>query len=487
MDEVVRHRYVVNRRTPVSLHTFQFIARVTISERTSQSARPTASRGRVMLIDDDAATIKALRALLTARGYETAATTDVGEIDAMIEQFAPEAIVLDYAMPQTSGMTVLGDLRGHDPTLTVVMLSGEMDVPLTVRALRAGAEDVLLKPVHGDLLTAAVDRGLAHTRLLRAHRTRESDRHDPFGYFDESPAMSRVLRTVEQVAFGSQPVLLLGEPGTGKRALAQLLHQRSSRVGQPFAMYLCAPHDSLQVEHALLGSSREHAPTDIDDVHDAGLLHTTNGGTLVLDEPQTLSAATQAALLHTAVTTARGVGVRLVVTTRRDLADDVRRGVLRADLYRQLSVMPIMLPPLRNRGEFAIRELAERFLRMERARMGNGPRAFAASGLQELYAATWPGNVRQLHAVVDEAFAMALDSARIDSTHVRAVLARRGLHDDAPAPDDHTIKTMERQHIARVLTLTGGQRAEAARLLGITRTTLYKKIDDYQLEPGDHG
>jgi DNA-binding NtrC family response regulator len=436
-------------------------------------------RGRVLVIDDEVAVAPALRALLIHRGYEAEFTTNVSDVPRAIEALVPEAVLLDFAMPGGDGLTVLAELRAHDPTLTVVMLSGHMDIPSTVRALRAGAEDVLLKPADTDHLVAALERGLGHTRLLRSHRSTDAHLADPFGYLDDSPATARVLKTAEQLAVGSMPVMIIGEIGTGKRALAQLLHQRSSRVGKPLVMLPCGGRDPGAVERALMGASAhdDTAPEDRGAMADAA------GGTLVLDEPSSLSPTSQAALLaatSTSSTSWPASRVRLVTTSRADLAEDVRRGTMRADLYRQLAAMPLMLPPLRMRGDSAVRQLAERFLTAQRLQAGEGPRRYTLGAEAELYAAPWPGNVRQLRAVVAEAFALALDHDAIDDTHVRAVLARRGLQDDH-TPDDHSLKSIERRHIARVLSMTGGQRAEAARMLGITRTTLYKKIDDYHL------
>lgn len=428
--------------------------------------------------------VRSLSLQLRHAGFDVDGVSRVADVTAAIEHFAPEALVLDYVMPDVEELELLTTLRAQDATLAIVMLSGIMDVPLTVRAIRAGASDVLAKPADTELLLTALDRGVAHTRLLRAHRNGGHRPVDPFGFIDDSPAMQRVVRMVEQVATGTMPVLLIGEPGTGKRALAQLVHQHSSRAGQTFALLACEPGDRERVERLLLGHSAHSSGSDsaADDESSAGLLQRSAAGTLVLDEPATLSLAVQDALtVLTASPRQRSGGARLVVTTRRDLADDVRRGTLRSDLYQSLSAMPIVVPPLRDRGDVAIRQLAERALAALHDDVNEGPRQFTTAALAELYAEPWRGNVRQLHAVIEEAFALALDDIAIDSPHVQAVFSRRGLGDAHAGSDDYSLRSHERQLIARVLSMTGGQRTEAARLLGITRTTLYKKIDDYGL------
>lgn len=436
--------------------------------------------GRVLVVDDEPDVASALSALLTARGFECDVVSEPARVAEKVETFQPEAVVLDYAMPVTNGLIVLARLRERDSSLTVVMLSGEVDIPTAILAMRAGAEDVQTKPVDCDLLIAALERGLHRTRALRAHRIERTQVSDPYGLLDDSPAMHRILRVVDNLAQRDSPVMIVGEPGTGKRAIAEMVHQLSPRCGFPFSSVACSSLDASRLERMLLGGG----DGDVDSRRDSvGLMAQARGGTLLLEEPSHLSERLQDALiaeLNAALNAASGANVRIICATHRELHDDVRRGTLRADLYHRLAAIPIVVPPLRVRGADAIRVLAERFLQAHRADVGEGPTQLSAGAMQELIVAPWPGNVRQLRTVLAEAFALALDEEVISSAHVRATLDRRNTSTNDTTPD-LSLRAMERDHVARVLALTRGQRSEAARLLGITRTTLYKKIEDYGL------
>lgn len=439
----------------------------------SNVAVPGHTRGRVLVVDDDHMIVQLLRVLFETRGFECDVVTEPHDVHQAVERFAPEAVVLDYSMPEISGLTLLAELRQRDSSITTLLLSGDIDVPTTVQALRAGAEDVQTKPVNSEMLIAAVERGIARTRVLRSHRMLSTQVADPFGLLDDSPAMRRVIRVVESLARSSTPVMIVGEVGTGKRTIAQMLHQFSPRVGRPFTSVFCGGAESDRLERDLLGDAASPNGGE-------GILALTRGGTLLLEQPAVLSNRVQSALIEVSNPSASLNGespIRLVTSTRRDLSDDVRRGVLRSDVYHRLAAIPLMVPPLRSRGPDAIRTLAERFVQSCRVEAGEGPTRLTTDALQELVVAPWPGNVRQLRNVIESAFASALDEESITEIHLRGAL-EIGVSSDA-LHEDLSLQAIERQHIMRVLAMTGGQRSEAARILGITRTTLYKRIEEY--------
>jgi len=211
------------------------------------------------------------------------------------------------------------------------------------------------------------------------------------------------------------------------------------------------------------------------------------GGTIFVEELAELSLVQQHQLLTLLVGmpgAKDNVSVRIIAATERDLTEDVRTGRILGDLHQRLALLPLTVPSLRSRGPNAIRTLAMRIVGAQRHSLGRGPLHIADSALSLLLSFEWPGNARQLRCVLEEACVVALDSEELTTTHLRGIIERAGMaqSDDAMAADDQTLEFMERRHIAHVLLITSGHRTEAARMLGITRTTLYKKMYQYGLD-----
>ncbi len=422
---------------------------------------------KLLVIDDEPVVGRLLSARLEAAGYNVTVMNDSTAAVEAYAGLAPDAVISDFWMPGLDGVNVVTEVLRRDSAACVILLSGDINVPNTVRALRAGAEDVLTKPADLDLLRAAIDRGLARTRLIRTHRVTATQVSDPYGFLDESPSMRRVVRIVESVAGHTVPALIVGEPGTGKLVVAEMLHQLSPRAGRPFIRTTCADLNPALLRDALSAAA---------------------GGTIFLGELAELSKASQE-LLSGLFTGAHDSGaaisaVRIVAATERDLSEGVRRGAFRADLYQRLAVLPIAVPSLRDRGDDAIRTLSARFVHAQRFAVGRGPVRLSEDALTLLVTVSWPGNVRQLRQVIEEAFFLALDRGELERVHLRDVLERSGLRNvtESGRVGIQSLEEMERHHIAHVLTLTGGHRSEAAKILGITRTTLYKKMDAYGLD-----
>lgn len=423
--------------------------------------------GRLLLIDDEESFSRILALQLESRGHQVTVVNSGFEALLTYATVAPDVVIVDLSMPKMDGIQVVTEIRKIDPAASVILVSGDVDVRTTVRALRAGAEDVQTKPLDLELLSAAVDRGIKHSQMLRVHRAATTQTRDPYGFLDDSPTMRRVLRQVEHFAQIATPVLVVGEPGTGKHVIAEMLHQLSPRATRPFTRIV----GSGSVESALRETLRGR--------------NEIAGGTLFVDGLGLISDASQTLLLS--ILTGDGTGipaVRVIASTERDLADDVRAGRLRADVYQRLAALSLTIPSLKSRGEDVIRFVALRAMQAQRHSFGRGPLELSNAASVMLAALEWPGNVRQLRQVIEEAYILGLEAEAIEPIHLRQVLERIGLRsaDDAPHERDLSLQQVERRHIARVLARTGGQRTEAARLLGITRTTLYKKMSDYGLE-----
>ena len=440
--------------------------------------------GRLLVIDDEDLFGRMLASQLETRGYQVSFMKNGADALLAYEQLSPDVVVVDLLMPGLDGVQVLAELRRQDPSATVILLSGEVDVRTTVRALRAGAEDVQTKPVDFDLLSAAIDRGIQRSRMARAHRMATARVVDPYGLLDESPLMRRVLRLVERFARSALPILVVGEPGTGKGAIAELLHQLSPGADKRYVRLPCAAFGPT-----VPANVPEDERIARDGINVRELIARAAGGTLCLEDVAELSLPAQELFVELLNAAAEErVGARLaahvVITTHRDLAQDVRSGALRVDLYDMLAMLPLPLPSLRSRGAEVICNLAARALREEHAALGRGPSRLTPKALAWLATLEWPGNVRQLHRVIAESFIGALDREALEPSDLQSALERAGLGKPThlAANDDRSMEQVERRHIASVLSQTGGHRTEAARILGITRSTLYKKMSEYALE-----
>ena len=424
---------------------------------------------RLLLVDDDPAVLMLLTRQLRQRHFEVLACATAAEAlnAAADQQF--DCAVLDYSLPETNGVALMQWLRAIDPTITMVLLSGTIDVPRTVNAIRSGAEDVQTKPHSIELLTAALERGLGRTHLARSRKLLASQFSDPYGVLDASPVMQRVLHRIQHAARLELPILLIGEPGTGKRAIAEMIHELSAQADNGFAairMRDRAPSEIDQAIEEFLVSERPSAGTGL--------------GTLFLDDCDIINSHTQQTLLHAFNTNAP---FRLIVSTQRDLLEDTRAGLLLPELHQRIASLPVSVPSLRERGADAISNLALRILRRLRIENGEGPESFTQSATDWITSLHWPANVPQLRDVITESFARASAEQMLDTHHLAPSLASRDIQAGATEDDDSwSLSATERRQILTVVGMTGNNRSHAARLLGITRTTLYKKLREYGIE-----
>ncbi len=435
----------------------------------------------VLLIDDDASVGRMLAVRLEDISHRVTVLTD-GEVAlAKYAELAPDVVIVDLWMPKLNGMQILAELQARDPATSVILLSGNVDVRTTVRALRAGAEDVQTKPVDIDLLRTAIDRGSERSRLIRTNRAANTQLADPYGFFDDSSAMRKLLRMLEQHSQSTAPSLIVGEEGTGKRIIAEMLHQLSPRASRTFVRIARAERGVRELHQPFNGISLERSH-----LSDPALVAMTKGGTIFVDEVAELSHAEQhqlLALMSVGTGMQKSTAACIIAATERDLGEEARAGRMLFDLYQRLAVLPLHVPSLRARGESAIRNLATRIVAAQRYALGRGPLHISESALTLLISLEWPGNVKQLRSFLEEVFFLALDSDEVTTTHLRVVIERSGMTPPTQdvAPEEQTLESVERRHIAHILLLTGGHRTDAARLLGITRTTLYKKMYEYGL------
>jgi len=449
-----------------------------------------------LIIEDEPNERLGLSALLDAEGFRTRTADSLASARRRLAESVPELVLLDLSLPDGSGLELMEEL-GCAARPDVIVLTGHATVDSAVRAIRAGARDYLIKPIEPprlrNLVLAVASQigplpsGTADSQFRRAGRTR-------FGHLvGASRAMQDVYRLVERAAPTDAPVLIQGESGTGKELVAQTIHDRSLRRGNPFLALNCGAVSPNLIESELFGHERGSF-TGAMHQHQ-GHFERACGGTLFLDEITEMPPALQTKLLRVLESkTFLRVGgeqplatdVRILTATNRSVVAALRDGQLREDLYYRLSVFPVIVPPLREReGDVAL--LARYFLQTM-----NEPRQtrkrLTESAIRQLEAHSWPGNVRELRNVVERAFILAsgdIDVALLDME--AGETSRRRI--DKPFAIGASVGDMERRLILATLDHFGGDKRRAAQVLGVSLKTLYNRLHayHYKLRPCRRG
>ena len=447
---------------------------------------------RIGVIDDEARMAEIVGMVLRRDGFEVETFTRSSEALERHEADPFDLVLTDLRMPAPDGLEVLRRVREASRDTPVILFTAHATVANAIEALHDGAFDYVQKPFDNEALRACVRRALERNRLSRENRYLRAElgqRHALGDIIASSDAMQRVLDLVRRAARSPATVLVTGESGTGKELVARAVHYHSDRVSGPFVAVNCKAFAEGLLESELFGHERG-AFTGADRTR-RGLFEEAGGGTLFLDEIGEISESFQAKLLRVLQERevrrigddkTRPIDVRIVVATNRDLQAEVAAGRFREDLFFRLAVIPIEIPPLRQRRE-DILPLARHFL-LEAQRASG--RRFETLG-EEIEALlrnhAWPGNVRELENAIERAVVLAED----DALHPDDLLlmVRSSAPDDDPQHGESLQQALERatrSAIAAALESTGGARADAARRLGIDRTTLYRQIRKYGLE-----
>jgi len=443
----------------------------------------------VMVVDDDPDVLRAVGDYFERLGYEVFRET-TGE--AAIESYAqlwPDVVILDLRLPGIDGLAVLEELRRGDAA--VLLLTGYGDIATAVRAMQLGAENFLTKPVDMPLLAAAAARALEKVHLRR-HNALLVSHLAPAGGADvlgTSKPMRDLARQLVLLAESDRTtVLITGESGSGKGWVARLLHRLSGRREAPFVDVNCAGLSATFLDSELFGHEKG-AFTDAKD-RKQGLFEMADRGTLFLDEiaelapelqPKVLKAIEDKNFRRLGGTREIQVDVRLVAATNHDVGDAVRRGRFREDLYYRLNVIPLHLPPLRERAREDRLALLNRLFAELRAELPESPADFSSEALERLLEYAWPGNIREMRNVLERALILGRGAERLGAEHLPAEVGRRqGV--PAPTREAASLADVERRHIERTLRRHGGNRTRTAEELGISRATLINKIKVYALD-----
>jgi DNA-binding NtrC family response regulator len=444
--------------------------------------------GRVLVVDDERSMCEAIVEGLAPRGFEVAWETAPEVALERLDVADVDVVLTDLNMRGMDGLTLCARVHASRPDLPVVVITAFGSLEAAIGAIRAGAYDFITKPVKMDALAVALARAVQH-RLLREEVKRlrrlvgDTERFEDM--IGESPAIGTVRRLLERVVDSDATVLVTGESGTGKEVVAKVLHRHGPRKDKPFVAINCAAMPEQLLESELFGHVRG-AFTDARAAR-TGLFVQANGGTLLLDEIGDLPLALQPKLLRSLQErTVRPIGgndevpfdVRVVATTNRDLESAVEEKRFREDLYFRINVIHVEMPPLRARGGDVLL-LAQHFLVHYAAKARKAVTGLSSEAAERLLAYAWPGNVRELQNCVERAVALTRYEAITVDDLPEKVRAYRSSHVLIAADDPSELVPLEeaeRRYILRALEAVGGNKTLAARLLGIGRKTLYRKL-----------
>ena len=450
--------------------------------------------GRVLMVDDDEGMCRLAQTALTRRGFDFEWRTSAEEALHFLEDDDVDVVITDLAMNGMDGLELCERIAKNRPDLPVIVMTAYGSMKAAIGAIRAGAHDFVTKPVDMDALAHTLGRTIQHQQLhAEVRRLREQAAQAE--RFDEmvgaSPTMRRVYDLITRVASTEASVLITGESGTGKELVARALHKRSERADGPFIAINCAAMPATLLESELFGHVKG-AFTDARASRD-GLFVQATGGTIFLDEigelpvelqPKLLRALQERRVRPLGSTQEVTFDARIVCATNRDLEAEVEVGKFRQDLFYRINVVRIPVPPLRSRGN-DILLLAQRFLEKFAARSGKPIKGISSSAADRLLSYDWPGNVRELENCMERAVALTrFEEITVDDLpdNVRDYKSSNLV----VAGDDPAqllpLKELERRYIHRVLKACGGNKSEAARVLGLDRRTLYRKLERY----GDH-
>jgi two-component system response regulator HydG len=467
----------------------------TAEAKPSAAAEGNSSPIRVLIVDNDAPHAQAVAESLERVGYECIVATSGTDGIRRIEEESFDLVITDLVMNDVDGLGILARAKEVLPDAEVILVTGHGTIPSAVSAMQQGAFNYLLKPLDLGQLRAVAEKAVASLRLRRqnAELNRRLDERFGFeGVIGSSRAMNEVIDRLKRIAPTDASVLIQGETGTGKELVAQAIHQNSPRKKKPFVALNCAALSENILESELFGHIKG-AFTDAS-ADRVGKFEYAHGGTLFLDEVGDMPMATQIKLLRVIengeITRVGSndpikVNVRILSATNRNLETSIEAGTFRRDLYHRLKVVTIVLPRLADRAQ-DIPLLIEHFMRQFAERHGKTVASMSTAARRRLMAYEWPGNVRQLRNVIESMVVVDYDGV-LDRDDLPDELG--GAADEAPEPSSNNLgnlvgkplEEIEKLFIGETLKLTGGNREEAARMLGIGERTLYRKIKEFDL------
>ncbi|HEX9264713.1 MAG TPA: sigma-54 dependent transcriptional regulator [Candidatus Binatia bacterium] len=459
-----------------------------------QEPRP--KPGRILIVDDDRAMCQLLIDLLGEEGYETDVAYDGETALNKSRTTRFDLTITDLMMPKMRGIELVQRLRDIEGGALVLLITAFGTIESAVEAMRAGAFHYVTKPFHNEEILIQVKRALEQRRLeqeLKRLRTEVQARNRFQNIIGQSAAIQRIFETVAQVSDVPANILIEGESGTGKELIARAIHSNSSRASGPFVAVNCAAIPETLLESELFGYVRG-AFTDARKDR-SGLFREADGGIIFLDEISAMSTTLQSKLLRVledkevrplGANQSEKVDARVLSASNRNLDELVRTGKFRQDLYYRLNVIRIELPALRQRRDdvpLLVQHFIEKFADGARRKV----EGIEADALAALKSYDWPGNIRELEHTIERAVLLGKES-RIGLEDLPPNIIANGQSSIVLAQSlsrQLTLRDLEREYVAKVLEATNGNKTEAARILGVDRTTLYRKLEEYKFKISD--
>jgi DNA-binding NtrC family response regulator len=450
------------------------------------------SKPRILIVEDEKLIRWSLRQRFQEEGYVVEDAETGAEGLTKLAHAIFDLVMLDYKLPDMTGLDVLRKIREEDSDVVILMMTAFSNVENAVEAMRLGAFDYISKPFKMDALMVVINKALETTQLKREVRDLRAQMHKRFGFdriLGRCPAMVKLFELIRDVAAsGASTVFLRGESGTGKDLVAKAIHYNSDRANRPFMNITCTAITESLLESELFGHERG-AFTDAKAMK-KGLLELSDGGTVFLDEVGDMPSSLQAKLLRfLEEKTFRRVGgvqdievdVRIVAATNRDVNKLLEDGKFREDLYYRLNIIPIELPLLRERGE-DIRLLAEYFIDVFAREFRREVKGLTPGAVEKLMSYNWPGNVRELRNIIERAVLLV----KTDYIGPDDLVLGRGRADGQPftvelPPGGISLQTVEEQLVRQALAQTGNNQTKAAKLLHLSRDQLRYRMERYGL------
>ncbi len=445
---------------------------------------------RILLIDNDIHFLMALKNTLEYNHYQVETVSNPLKTMDVLAAENFDCVLLDVAMPGINGLDLMRQIADKYPLLPVVMISGESSIPIAVEAIHQGAYDFLEKPIETKRLLLTIHKAVEKKTLSYEKNVLLQQISETYSMVGQSPAIQKVFRKISSYADTDLKVLITGETGTGKELVARALHHNSKRNGKRFEVINCASIPSELIESELFGHVKGSFTGAIRD--HTGKFEMANGGTLFLDEIGDMDLRMQAKLLRVLEdgrfqkiggNTLIETDVRIISATNRNLQKMIAEGTFREDLYHRINAVEINIPPLRERKS-DVKPLAEFFLKKYARTYNKKLFEFSPQALQLLHEYDWPGNIRELQNIVHKIAVLSTQSI-VSAPTVSLALELNPSGEAALSASmllKDKVALVEKEHIAYVLTISGGKLNKAAELLGIERTTLFKKMKKYGIE-----